>query len=253
MMGATQQCSVLNLRDASAMRRLVIVADNSLIVQAIRIGFHKSGEFKLIGTANARTTSARTILGPAPDAILFDDMERSERALELLAEIRAEDENVPVLMLSIHLDPDWLDRLFRAGANSVISKATHPAALATLVRETLNGHIVHRPPAAARQPQARGPVIAGENLPLTPRASSMCLPARGVGVDQRLHRAAPLGDRADGQVPPQEHLPQARRGESHAGESLRSRQRPGRRGEQPGRRSRRAAAHDSSLSPERVA
>ena len=53
MMGATQQCSVLNLRDASAMRRLVIVADNSLIVQAIRIGFHKSGEFKLIGTANA--------------------------------------------------------------------------------------------------------------------------------------------------------------------------------------------------------
>ena len=46
-------------------------------------------------------------------------------------------------MLSIHLDPDWLDRLFRAGANGVISKATHPAALATLVRETLNGHIVH--------------------------------------------------------------------------------------------------------------
>ena len=170
MMGATQQCTVLNLRDASAMRRLVIVADNSLIVQAIRIGFHKSGEFKLIGTANARTTSARTVLGPAPDAILFDDMERSERALELLAEIRAEDENVPVLMLSIHLDPDWLDRLFRAGANGVISKATHPAALATLVRETLNGHIVHRPPAAARHPQSsRGPVIAGENLPLTPR------------------------------------------------------------------------------------
>jgi DNA-binding NarL/FixJ family response regulator len=158
MMGATQHCSVLNLGDASAMRRVVIVADSTLVVHAIRIGLHDSGDFKLVGTANARTTSARIILGPAPDVILFDDMERSDRALELLGDIRREDEHVPVLMLSIHLDPDWLGRLFSAGASGVISRATRPAVLATLVRESLDGHIVHRPPMAAeRQGTSRKP------------------------------------------------------------------------------------------------
>ena len=33
--------------------------------------------------------------------------------------------------------------IFDAGAAGAISKATHPAALATLVRETINGHVVH--------------------------------------------------------------------------------------------------------------
>ncbi len=169
MMGATLESSELRLRETSAMRRLVIVADNSLIVEAIRIGFRKSGEFKLVGAANGRTTSAGTLLGAEPDAILFDDMEQSTRAIELLREIRGLDSEVTVLMLSLHLDPEWLDRIFRAGATGVISKATHPAALATLVRETLNGHIVHRPAALTQAAEARGPAIMAEDLPLTAR------------------------------------------------------------------------------------
>ena len=49
------------------MKRLVVVADNSLIVEAIRIGLRTSGEFDLLGHANGRRTSARTIVDAAPD------------------------------------------------------------------------------------------------------------------------------------------------------------------------------------------
>lgn len=139
MTGANFESSVS--RSLSACRRLVIVADNSLIVEAIRLGFRASGEFKLVGYANGHTTTARTILG----AILLDDMDQSRRSIELLRAIRNEDKTVAVLMLSIQFSEDWLDQAFSAGATAVISKATQPAALATLVRETLNGHIVHRP------------------------------------------------------------------------------------------------------------
>ncbi len=82
------------------MRRLVIVADNSLTVEAIRIGFRKSGEFNLLGHADGRRTSARTIVGAQPDVILLDDMDRSEHALELIRDIRAADERISVIVLT---------------------------------------------------------------------------------------------------------------------------------------------------------
>jgi DNA-binding NarL/FixJ family response regulator len=146
----------------------VIVADNSLIVQAIRIGFRQSGEFNLVGRADGRRASAETIVGAHPDVILFDDMDRSERALSLIGEIIALDEAVSVLVLSVHLEASWLQRLFDAGAIGAISKATQPAALATLVRETVSGHIYHRL-AAIKQAQPAPAVTTHDELPLTAR------------------------------------------------------------------------------------
>lgn len=166
MMGATLATSDWTWRDTSAPRRLVIVADDSLIVQAVRIAFRQSSEFKLVGHADARRTSAETILGAEPDAILLDDMKHSDRALQLLGEIRARDDNVAVLLLTLELRPDWLARAFNAGATAAISKSTQPLALATLVRETIDGHIVHRPPTSA---PSSVPSCPGDDLPLTAR------------------------------------------------------------------------------------
>jgi DNA-binding NarL/FixJ family response regulator len=154
---------------ARSSRRLVIVADNSLIVEAIRIGFRKNGEFNLIGHADGRRTSAATIMGAEPDVVLLDDMDRSERAIDLIRELRAENDSVALFALSLQTQPAWLDRLFDAGVTGVISKATPPAALATLVRETMNGHIYHRPPAASGAVEAAQTGMPEPDLPLTGR------------------------------------------------------------------------------------
>jgi DNA-binding NarL/FixJ family response regulator len=151
------------------MRRVVIVADNSLIVEAIRIGFRKSGEFNLVGHADGRRTSAQTILDAQPDVVLLDDMDRSEKALELIRELAAGDQGASVIVLSMHMDPQWLEQAFDAGATAVISKSAHPVALATLVRETLDCHIFHRPAAPTSDSRSLPSAIAAENLPLTSR------------------------------------------------------------------------------------
>jgi DNA-binding NarL/FixJ family response regulator len=168
MRGATLARSDWSWRETSAPRRLVIVADDSLIVQAVRIAFRQSGEFKLVGHADGRRTSVQTILGAEPDGILLDEMRHSDRALQLLAEIRAQDDDVALLVLTLDLGPDWLSRVFNAGATAAISKSTQPLALATLVRETLDGHIVHRPPTAAPS-SVPSPPGAVADPPLTTR------------------------------------------------------------------------------------
>jgi DNA-binding NarL/FixJ family response regulator len=146
----------------------VIVADNSLIVEAIRTGFSKSGEFNLVGHADARTTSPATIKRAEPDVVLLDDLDQSDRALELIRGIRETSDEVAVIVLSVQMEPRWLERAFDAGAAGAISKAIHPLALSTLVRETLAGHIFHSFRGAALSATAARPETV-ENLSLTDR------------------------------------------------------------------------------------
>ncbi len=156
-------------RFGSPTKRLVIVADNSLIVEAIRVGLRKSGDFNLVGHADPRRTSAETIIGARPDVALLDDMGRSPRAVELIRELTTEDDRLSVIVLSVEIDLDWLEHVFNAGATGVISKATHPVALATLLRETLNGHIFHKFGSAGTTDKPQAKPIASEDLPLTTR------------------------------------------------------------------------------------
>jgi DNA-binding NarL/FixJ family response regulator len=175
-MGAGTESSDLSQRSVRSIKRLVIVADNSLIVEAIRIGFRQTGEFNLVGHADGRHASAETIVGAAPDVILFDDLDRSDRALALIGEITAKNDAIAVIVLTVHMDHAWLQRLFAAGAIGAISKATQPVALATLVRETVNGHIYHRLEAVSTATNAAIPATSAapdpapvDELPLTAR------------------------------------------------------------------------------------
>jgi len=150
-------------------KRLIVVADNSLIVEAIAIGLRNSGAFKLLGHVNARTGSIQAIVEAGPDVVLVDDLDDSDESIELVARIKAEQGRVAVIVLATTMDPEWLDAIFAAGAAAAISKATHPAALATLVRETIDGHVVHVYKSSGGLRAARPAAVAAEQSPLTSR------------------------------------------------------------------------------------
>jgi DNA-binding NarL/FixJ family response regulator len=156
-------------RFASRTKRIVLVADNSLIVEALRVGLRKSGELNLVGYADIRRTSAATIVRVQPDAVLLDDADRSDRAIELIGELKIEDKDLSVIVLTLDMSPDWLETLFNAGATGAISKATHPLALSTLLRATLNGYIFHKFAYARTIAGSQGEEIAGQGLTLTSR------------------------------------------------------------------------------------
>ncbi len=139
------------------MKRLLVVAESSLIVEAIAIGLRKSGEFKLLGQVDGSRASVEAILAAEPDVVLVDEMELRERMLELIRALTAAAESMTVIVLTLATDAEWLDEIFAAGATSAVSKATQPAALATLIRETINGHAVHLHKPLGAAPAASAP------------------------------------------------------------------------------------------------
>lgn len=124
------------------MRRVVVVAENSLIVEAIAIGLRNSGEFELLQSVDRDKASVDRVLASEPDVVLLDD-DMSDGALAMVRELVAHREEIVVIALTLAPDSDRLDALFDAGAAGAVSKAAQPSALPTLIRETVEGRVLH--------------------------------------------------------------------------------------------------------------
>src|ERR1700745_2162147 len=151
------------------MKRLIVLADNSLIVEAIRSGMRDSGAFEIVGYADARKTSARMIAQTGVDLVLLYEADRSEEALSLIRGIKRANDSITIIVLTVRMDGLWLTRALDEGASGAISKSVHPTALATLVREALSGHIVHSLESVTAEPEPTLPATAGHHSPLTDR------------------------------------------------------------------------------------
>jgi DNA-binding NarL/FixJ family response regulator len=132
------------------LRRLVIVAEDSLIVEAITIALRKSGEFLPLAHVNAGAATTAKILEGGPDVVLIDQADPAERTVALIQQVKQEREQIVIIVLTLSPGPPELDAIFAAGATAAISKAANPVALATLIRETIDGRVLHVHKPAAR-------------------------------------------------------------------------------------------------------
>ena len=150
------------------MKRILVVADNSLIVEAIRSGLRESRVLQLVGYSDVRNAAARMIGEAGVDVVLIDEGDHSPETISLIRSIKEEIEEVTVIILTVRMEGAWLARALEAGASGAISKAVHPAALATLVREALSGHIVHSLTSIKAEQETQQALIA-ERSSLTER------------------------------------------------------------------------------------
>ena len=144
------------------MQRLLIIADHSLVVQSIRLALRQTAGFQVVGFVDGRAPTATLLAELMPDVVLVDDMQDSDNALARLREVSAELPDARSLLLTLRMDPEWLEDAFEAGAGSVISKTVHPVALGTLLREITHGNVVHRFRSRRAETEA-------EDCPLTTR------------------------------------------------------------------------------------
>jgi DNA-binding NarL/FixJ family response regulator len=141
------------------MKRLVVVADNPLIVGAIRSGIRDNGTFQLLGYADPRKATAASIVQAGAEVVLVDEADRSDSAIRLIRSLKEHDDD---------MKGEWLERAFEAGANGAMSKAIHPVALSTLLHAVVSGHIVHSP-ASIRSVNRAPERVATEHPSLTER------------------------------------------------------------------------------------
>jgi DNA-binding NarL/FixJ family response regulator len=145
-----------------------VITENPLIVPPLRAGLRASGAFELVAYAAPLRATAARISEAGAQVVLVDECEDGEGTLRVIRAINERDESICIVALVVRIDGDWLRRALDAGASGAISKVIQPAALATLLRETVEGHLVHSPSVVTRRDAIREAPSA-EDSPLTER------------------------------------------------------------------------------------
>ena len=163
------------------MKRLVIVADHSFVVHAIRLALRQTAGFQVVGFIDGRTPADAALTELRPDVVVVDDMQLPENALARLREAMEHAPKAKRLLLTMRMEEQWLAEAFEAGADGILSKSVHPVSMGTLLREISQGHVVQRF-RATRVP------VNQEDCPLTEREKEILgLAAEGY-TNQRIAR-----------------------------------------------------------------
>ena len=144
------------------MKRLMIVADHSFVVQAIRLALRQTAGFQVVGFFDGRGSVRNALTELRPDVVLVDDMQEADNALARLREIAEDAPQAKAMLLTLQMESEWLEQAFEAGAQAVVSKTVHPVSLGTLLREISHGNVVHR---FEKRPAA----VVEDDCPLTDR------------------------------------------------------------------------------------
>jgi DNA-binding NarL/FixJ family response regulator len=126
------------------MKRLMIVADHSFVVQAIRLALRQTAGFQVVGFFDGRGSVRDALAELRPDVVLVDDMQDSSNAIARLREVAEDAPDAKSLLLTLKMEDEWLDQVFEAGAQAVVSKTVHPVSLGTLLREIAHDNVIHR-------------------------------------------------------------------------------------------------------------
>ena len=138
------------------MKRLLIIADHSFVVQAIRLALRQTSGFQVVGFLDGRASIAPQLIDMRPEVVIVDDMQDPDDALDRLREVSEVLPDAITLLLTVRRESEWVDQAFEAGAQTVLSKSVHPVALGTLLRECVRGNVIHRPrPARLPEPARR--------------------------------------------------------------------------------------------------
>lgn len=97
--------------------------------------------FEVCGEADNIRDGLRVIREQEPDIAIVDITLRGSSGLELIKDMKAHGLTVPVLVLSMHDEALYAERVLRAGAKGYISKSEASSTLGQAIKQVLDGKV----------------------------------------------------------------------------------------------------------------
>jgi DNA-binding NarL/FixJ family response regulator len=126
-------------RDARA--QVVLVEDHPMFREQLAQLINKQPDMAVCAEANNARDGLAAIGQHQVSLAVIDITLKGASGLELLKDLRAQGNTVPVLMLSMHPESLYAERALRAGANGYITKEEASAKVMTAIRQVLAGEI----------------------------------------------------------------------------------------------------------------
>jgi len=122
-------------------RRVLIVDDHPIVRQGLRRLIDQEDDLSVCGEAETVRDARTAIKDLNPDAIIVDISLKQGDGIELVRDARAHYPTLPILVLSMHDETIYAERMLSAGANGYIMKQAASEQFLVAVRRVLEGGI----------------------------------------------------------------------------------------------------------------
>jgi DNA-binding NarL/FixJ family response regulator len=147
---------------------VLIVDDHPVVRHGLAQFINQEDDLFVVGQAGDAHEAMKQIEDLQPDVVMADLSLRDRPGLELIKDIEAKHPKLPVLVLSMHDESLWAERVLRAGARGYIMKQEATDKVVYAIRRVMTGEIWVSDSIAARMLQklSKGRPTAGEGSPL---------------------------------------------------------------------------------------
>jgi DNA-binding NarL/FixJ family response regulator len=122
-------------------KQIFIVEDHPVFREGLTQILNREAGLAVCGAAENATEARKAIAKLQPDLVLVDIGLPGKSGLELIKEIRVKDKTVKLLVISMHDEALYADRVLRAGGDGYIMKQEDPEEIVHAIRDVLKGHI----------------------------------------------------------------------------------------------------------------
>jgi DNA-binding NarL/FixJ family response regulator len=119
--------------------RVLLVDDHPIVREGLMARIELEGDLTVCAMAESAQEAMRKLPEANPDLVVTDLSLSGKPGLELVKEIRAQRPTLPILVLSIHDEELWAERVIRAGAQGYVMKAQATDKVMDAIRRVLAG------------------------------------------------------------------------------------------------------------------
>jgi DNA-binding NarL/FixJ family response regulator len=124
---------------ATAQRKVLIVDDHPIVRQGLRRMIEPEPDLVVCGEVQTEREARAAIRALAPDVVIVDISLAQGDGLELVRDVHAQRPELPMLVLSMHDELIYAERLLAAGASGYIMKQAASDQLLIALRRVLDG------------------------------------------------------------------------------------------------------------------
>lgn len=149
--------------------RVVVVDDHPIVREGLRLMLATSDDLLLVGDAADGSTALQLIAEVQPDVVLLDLRMPGMDGLEVLQHIRANWQQVAVLILTTYNEDELILHSLQAGASGYLLKESSLETLFHAIRASARGEVIMQPEIMARvlAHTANAPGPSSPSLPMS--------------------------------------------------------------------------------------
>lgn len=123
---------------AQTKKRILIVDDHPLVRRGLTALIDNEPDLAVCAEAATLQAGFAAFASFKPDLVITDLSLMDDDGLDLVKDIRLRNEHLPVLVLSIHDTPFYIERAFQAGANGYVPKQEMSETLLIAIHQVLD-------------------------------------------------------------------------------------------------------------------